>query len=112
LISTALGKKKCMSVEKASKTQAPEGGEPLLDLPGPLLLKVLGRVSIPELRRLLRGHVSPMFFAAIKAVLLEIARKAAKKSLDRDEKGTAGALGRLLLDSWGAVHSLPAPLSS
>jgi hypothetical protein len=74
----------------SNKRQAPGGGEPLLDLPGPLLYKVFGRVPIPELRRLLRGRVSPRFFAAIKAFLLEIARGAAKKSLNLDEKGAVG----------------------
>jgi hypothetical protein len=87
--------KKCMSggINKkymssgSKKRRAPEGVEPLLDLPGPLLLKVLGRMPNPELRRLLRGRVSSRFSAAIKAVLLEMLREAGKTSLDLDEKG-------------------------
>jgi hypothetical protein len=38
----------------------------------------------------LREGVSSRFSAAIKAVLLEIAHEAAKKSLDLDEKGAVG----------------------
>jgi hypothetical protein len=60
--------KKCMS-EDNSKKQAPGGGDRCSILPVPLIVNILSRIPILELRRLDRGKVSPHFSAAIKSTL-------------------------------------------
>jgi hypothetical protein len=78
--------KKCMS-EKSSSRQAPGGGVSFSDLPVPLQIHILQRISILELRRLHKGKVSPCFSAAIKRTLGEIALKCQEAVLEADRTG-------------------------
>jgi hypothetical protein len=76
--------KRCMSGESRKKP-APGGGEFLLTLPSHLRFLILGRIPILELRRLLKGKVSPHFSAAIRAVFKEIFMECLKAILDADK---------------------------
>jgi hypothetical protein len=64
-------------------------GELPLDLPDEVHM-VLARVSITELRRLLRQKVSRRFAAAIRSVFLEMASQAVMRACDLDEQGAVG----------------------
>jgi hypothetical protein len=77
---------KCMS-EDNSKKQAPEGGDPCSILPVPLIVNILSRIPILELRRFHRGKISPHFSAAIKRTFGKIALKCQEAILEADRLG-------------------------
>jgi hypothetical protein len=73
--------KKCTS-EDNSRKRAPGGSDPCSILRVPLIVNILSRIPILELRRLHRGRVSPHFSAAIKRTLGEIALKCQEAILE------------------------------
>jgi hypothetical protein len=70
-----------------SKKQAPGGSDPCSILLVPLIVNILSRIPILELRRLHREKVSPHFSAAIKRTLGEIALKCQEAILEADMSG-------------------------
>src|SRR6478609_6333587 len=74
--------------EDSSRKQAPGGGDPCSILPRPLIVNILSRIPILELRRLHKDKVSPRFSAAIKRTLGEIALKCQEAIPEADRSGS------------------------